>query len=104
VVQAMCVGGAGAGGESGDGGKRVGSEPIRRTMNERELRKAVDRAVSRALVDRLYAAELLSEPGCIGLPGVGAVDLEDLAEQAYQRLWAAPTFRVCEFAPTEALA
>jgi hypothetical protein len=68
-------------------------------VGERELRRQIDRSVSRALVDRDYAQLLLSDPtvalehyGCPpqqfkSLRGIHATDLIDFARQAQALFW-----------------
>ena len=68
-------------------------------VGERELRRQIDRSVSRALVDRDYAQLLLSDPtaalddhGCApqqfkSLRGIHATDLIDFARQAQALFW-----------------
>lgn len=68
---------------------------------ERDLRRQIDRSVSRALVDREYATLLLTDPtvaladrGCPpqqykSLRGIHAMDLVDFARQAQALFWIA---------------
>lgn len=67
--------------------------------SERDLRKQIDRSVSRALVDRDYAKLLLDDPavaledrGCPpaqyrSLRSIRATDLVDFARQAQALFW-----------------
>ena len=66
---------------------------------ERDLRRQIDRSVSRALVDNEYARQLLTDPtialeetGCPPqqfkiLRGIHAIDLVDFARQAHALFW-----------------
>jgi hypothetical protein len=66
---------------------------------EAELKKQIDRSVSRALFDREYAARLLTDPtialGDSGCPphqfktlrSIHAIDLVDFARQAHALFW-----------------
>jgi hypothetical protein len=66
---------------------------------DRELRRHIDRCVSRALVDGNYARRLLNDPtvavenhGCPpqhfkSLRNIHAIDLLDFAHQAYALFW-----------------
>jgi hypothetical protein len=66
---------------------------------EKQLRRQIDRSVSRALVDSEYARRLLSDPtialersGCPpqqfkSLRGIHAVDVFDFARQAQAVFW-----------------
>jgi hypothetical protein len=59
-------------------------------LRELRLRRAVDRAVGRALVDRTYERQLLADPAAALGPGAGgvyALDLEQFALQMHLRLW-----------------
>jgi hypothetical protein len=68
-------------------------------MSEKDLRRQIDRSVSRALVDREYAQLLLTDPavaledhGCPpqqfkSLRNIRATDLVDFARQAQQLFW-----------------
>jgi hypothetical protein len=70
-------------------------------VSEKELRRQIDRAVSRAMFDREYASLLLSDPtvvledrGCppqqyLSLRGIQASDLVDFARQAQALFWIA---------------
>jgi hypothetical protein len=70
-------------------------------MGEKDLRRQIDRSVSRALVDSEYATLLLSDPtvvledhGCppqlyVWLRGIEARNLSDFARQALAHFWAA---------------
>src|SRR6266536_3790601 len=74
-------------------------------ISEKDLRRQIDRAVSRALFDRDYASELLANPtialednGCppqqyLSLRGIEASDLVDFAHQARARFWIDPLAR-----------
>ena len=74
-------------------------------LSEKDLRRQIDRAVSRALFDRDYAGELLADPsialedhGCppqqyLSLRGIMASDLVDFAHQARARFWIEPLAR-----------
>jgi hypothetical protein len=69
-------------------------------IGERDLRRQIDRSVSRALVDVDYARLLLSDPtvvledrGCVPqhykmLRSIHASNLRDFAEQAQSIFWA----------------
>ncbi len=69
------------------------------TIGEKDLRRQIDRSVSRALVDRDYAELLLTDPtvaledrGCPpqqfkSLRGIHATDLLDFAQQAQALFW-----------------
>src|SRR5438034_6703871 len=71
----------------------------RRWLNDTELRRHIDRSISRALVDRDFEGQLLSDPtvalsdqGCspqqfISLRGVRARDLTDFARQVLALFW-----------------
>lgn len=66
---------------------------------EAELRRQVDRAIGRALVDRTYAARLLDDPTKMlgrvrdaveystDVGGIGACSLQDLAAQLHALFW-----------------
>jgi hypothetical protein len=68
-------------------------------VGEKELRRQIDRSVSRALVDRDYARQLLTDPtvaledhGCPpqqyrSLRSIRATDLIDFARQAQALFW-----------------
>lgn len=68
-------------------------------VSEKELRRQIDRSVSRALVDREYARRLLADPtvalethGCApqqfkSLRTIRANDLVDFARQARSLFW-----------------
>jgi hypothetical protein len=68
-------------------------------VGEKELRRQIDRSVSRALVDRDFARLLLTDPtvaleehGCPpqqfkSLRGIRATDLLDFAQQAQALFW-----------------
>ena len=70
-------------------------------VNEKVLRRQIDRAVSRAVFDREYASLLLSDPtvvledrGCppkqyLSLRSIQANDLVDFARQAQALFWIA---------------
>jgi len=70
-------------------------------VSEKDLRRQIDRAVSRALFDGDYANLLLSDPtvvledrGCppqeyLSLRGIHAIDLGDFARQAEALFWIA---------------
>ena len=70
-----------------------------RLIGERDLRRQIDRSVSRALVDGEYARLLLTDPtvalddhGCPpqqfkSLRSIEATDLLDFARQAQQLFW-----------------
>jgi hypothetical protein len=72
-------------------------------LTERDLRKRIDRSVSRALADNDFAAELLTNPalaledrGCTpqqrkSLLSIQATTLADFARQAQALFWAANT-------------
>jgi hypothetical protein len=74
-------------------------------FSERDLRRQIDRSVSRALVDSEYATLLLSDPtvvledhGCppqqyVRLRSIAASDLSDFARQALAHFWAAEPSR-----------
>src|SRR5260370_14437373 len=74
-------------------------------LSEKELRRQIDHAVSRALFDRDYASELLADPtialedhGCLpqqylSLRGIQASDVVDFAHQARARFWIEPFAR-----------
>jgi hypothetical protein len=74
-------------------------------LSEKELRRQIDRAVSRALFDRDYAGELLADPtialedhGCppqqyLSLRGITASDLVDFAHQVRACFWIEPLAR-----------
>jgi hypothetical protein len=69
-------------------------------VSEKELRRQIDRSVSRALVDRDYASVLLTDPtvvledrGCppqeyLSLRSIRASNLLDFARQAQALFWA----------------
>jgi hypothetical protein len=69
-------------------------------IGEKDLRRQIDRSVSRALVDRQYARLLLSDPtvvledhGCppqqyLWLRAIRAGNLSDFARQALAHFWA----------------
>ena len=68
-------------------------------VSEKDLRRQIDRSVSRALVDREYASRLLTDPtvaleehGCPpqqyrSLRSIRATDLIDFARQAQALFW-----------------
>lgn len=70
-------------------------------LGEKDLRRQIDRAVSRALVDGEYASILLADPtvlledhGCppqqhLSLLSIHATDLVDFARQAQALFWLA---------------
>ena len=70
-------------------------------IGEKDLRRQIDRAISRALFDGEYAGLLLADPtvvledyGCppqqyLSLRGIQADDLSDFARQAQQLFWIA---------------
>jgi hypothetical protein len=70
-------------------------------IGEKDLRRQIDRSVSRALVDGDYAQKLLSDPTVVledrgstpqhykELHGIHASNLRDFAEQAQSIFWAA---------------
>jgi hypothetical protein len=70
-------------------------------IGEKDLRRQIDRSVSRALVDGDYATRLLSDPTVVledrGCPpqyyrwlrSIEAVSLSDFARQALGHFWAA---------------
>jgi hypothetical protein len=70
-------------------------------VGDRDLRKQIDRSVSRALVDPNFATELLSDPtvaleehGCSptqyrSLRSIHALDLVDFARQVHALFWLA---------------
>jgi hypothetical protein len=74
-------------------------------LSEKDLRRQIDHAVSRALFDRDYANELLANPtialedhGCppqqyLSLRGIQASDVVDFAHQARARFWIEPLAR-----------
>jgi hypothetical protein len=74
-------------------------------LSEKDLRRQIDHAVSRALFDRDYASELLANPtialedhGCppqqyLSLRGIQARDVVDFAHQARARFWIEPLAR-----------
>ena len=74
-------------------------------LSEKDLRRQIDRAVSRALFDRDYASLLLADPtvaledhGCppqqyLSLRGIQARDVNDFAHQARARFWIEPLAR-----------
>jgi hypothetical protein len=75
------------------------------SFTEKDLRRQIDRSVSRALVDREFAQLLLNDPAVVledhgcppqqyrSLRGICATDLVDFARQAQQLFWIAdPTF------------
>jgi hypothetical protein len=71
----------------------------RAVAGDRDLRRQIDRAVCRALVDREYAGRLLSDPtialeqsGCApqqfkSLRSIHALDVIDFARQAQAAFW-----------------
>ena len=71
-------------------------------LSEKDLRRQIDRAVSRALFDRDYASVLLADPtvaledhGCppqqyLSLRAIHACDVVDFAHQARARFWIEP--------------
>ena len=71
-------------------------------LTEKDLRRQIDRAVSRALFDREYASELLADPTValedhgslpqqyLSLRGIQAHDLVDFAHQARALFWIEP--------------
>ena len=71
-------------------------------VSEKDLRRQIDRAVSRATFDGEYASLLLSDPtvvledrGCppqqyLSLRGIRASDLVDFARQAQALFWIVP--------------
>jgi len=73
--------------------------------SDRDLRRQIDRSVSRALCDREYADRLLTDPtialqdsGCPpqqykSLRSIQAIDLVDFARQAYALFWRAEPTR-----------
>ncbi len=75
-------------------------------IGEKDLRRQIDRAVSRALVDRDYASLLLADPtivledyGCppqqyLSLLSIDASDLVDFARQAQALFWIAEPLTV----------
>lgn len=76
-------------------------------VGEKDLRKQLDRSVSRALVDRDYAKLLLDDPtvaledhGCPpqqfrSLRSIRATDLVDFARQAQDLFWRVGPATVC---------
>jgi hypothetical protein len=76
-------------------------------MADKDLRRQIDRSVSRALVDREYAQLLLDDPtvaleqhGCapqqyLLLRNIRAIDLIDFARQAQALFWAFEPQPVC---------
>jgi hypothetical protein len=68
-------------------------------MGEKDLRQQIDRSVSRALVDRDFASQLLTDPtvalqdrGCApqqfkSLRSIRATDLVDFARQVQSLFW-----------------
>ncbi|MCA1644058.1 MAG: hypothetical protein LC797_00870 [Chloroflexi bacterium] len=68
-------------------------------IGEKDLRRQIDRAVSRAVVDRDYASLLLADPtvalegyGCppqqyLSLRSIDAIDVVDFAHQARELFW-----------------
>ena len=74
-------------------------------LSEKDLRRQIDRALSRALFDREYACVLLADPtvaledhGCppqqyLSLRGIQARDLTEFAQQARARFWIEPLAR-----------
>jgi hypothetical protein len=76
--------------------------PTAISMNsDKDLRRQIDRAVSRAIVDGKYASQLLADPtvvledhGCppqqqLSLLSIRANDLVDFARQAHALFWIA---------------
>src|SRR5579859_4704609 len=75
------------------------------TGNDRDLRRQIDRSVSRALCDRDFAERLLTNPtlalqdsGCPpqqykSLRSIQAVDVVDFARQAHALFWRAEPTR-----------
>jgi hypothetical protein len=73
--------------------------PTRAAIGERELRRQIDRSVSRALVDQEFAKHLLADPtvalgdrGCtpqqyIELRSIQAGNVTDFARQAVNLFW-----------------
>jgi hypothetical protein len=71
----------------------------RRFIGEHDVRRRIDRSVSRALVDREYASLLLTDPtvaledhGCTpqqfkSLRGIRATNVVDFARQAQAMFW-----------------
>jgi len=69
------------------------------SVDERQLRYQIDRAVGRALFDHTFAARLLAEPAlavdvdvcgqaqCLGVRHIGAQDLHDFARQIFDQFW-----------------
>jgi hypothetical protein len=86
-------------------------------VSDRELRRQIDRSVSRALVDREYASNLLADPtlaiddrGCtpqqyLELRSINAGNITDFARQAMNLFWEEryPRFHM-EHAPAAAAA
>jgi hypothetical protein len=78
-------------------------------LSEKDLRRQIDRAVSRALFDREYASVLLADPtvaledhGCppqqyLSLRGIEARDLVEFAHEARARFWIEPAARQPHF-------
>src|SRR5437016_4933787 len=74
-------------------------------ITEKDLRRQIDRALSRALFDREYATVLLADPtvaledhGCppqqyLSLRGIQARDLVEFAHEARARFWIEPAPR-----------
>src|SRR5437762_3351913 len=77
----------------------IAEAPSMTLTREKDLRRQIDRSVSRALVDREYAKVLLTDPtvaiedhGCApqqykSLRGIHATDLFDFARQAQALFW-----------------
>lgn len=77
----------------------LATSPSFPAINEKELRRQIDRSVGRALVDREYAQLLLTDPtvaldeqGCPPqqyktLRSIRATDLVDFARQAQALFW-----------------
>ncbi len=80
----------------------ITAEPGLSTLSEHELRRQIDRSVSRALVDHAYARDLLADPtvvlkdrGCtpqqyLELRSIKAKSVSDFAAQAMALFWAQP--------------
>ena len=77
----------------------IAEPPTTRHLADKELRRQIDRSVSRALFDEEYASLLLTDPtvaleeqGCPpqqfkSLRGIHAKDLADFARQARALFW-----------------
>ena len=80
--------------------------PSRNEIGEHELRRLIDRSVSRAMFDHAFATRMLADPtvvlgdtGCTpqqrrDLRTIRARTVLEFAERAHERFWLAPVDRV----------